>query len=153
MPKRDLSRAKQIAFQLLKFRSRSRQEIIDRLRQKKFPEEIVAQTIDFLARLEYLDDEQFAFSFLQSRLAKPLGLKRIFFELKQKGVDKQIIEQAIERVKQKGYTEIEIVEKMAKDKFRKNKITDKYKAKARVYGFLMRRGFNPEVIKEAVDNL
>jgi Uncharacterized protein conserved in bacteria len=86
MPKRDLVGAKRIAFQMLKFRNRSRREIYDRLKRKGFSEEIISQAIDFLARLKYLDDEEFARSWSQSRIAKPLGLRRISFELKQKGV-------------------------------------------------------------------
>lgn len=153
MPKRDLGQAKQIAFQLLRFRSRSVKEIRDRLKQKGFPEEIISQTIDFLERLRYLNDDEFAFNFCRSRLAKPLGLKRIFFELKQKGVAKEIIEHTLGKIKQGNYSEREIVEKIAQDKFKKFKSLDKFKAQRCLYGWLMRRGFNPEVIKEAIESL
>ncbi len=153
MAEKNLASAKQIAFQLLKFRSRSRQEIVERLRRKGFPEEIITQTLDFLARLKYIDDTQFAVSWAQSRLAKPLGLRRILFELEQKGVNKEVIEETLSKIKSSGYRETEVIDRMAKEKFKKIKSPDKYQAKSRVYGFLMRRGFSPEAVKEAVDNL
>lgn len=152
MPKRDLVSAKRIAFQLLKFRSRSCYEIRDRLKRKGFPEEVISQTINFLTRLKYLDDTEFARSWSQSRLNKPLGVRRISFELKQKGVEKNIIEQTLEKLKQ-GYSEAQIIERIAKGKFKKMKALDEFKAKRRIYGHLIRRGFNPETVKEAIDNL
>lgn len=152
MPKRDLASAKRNAFQMLKFRNRSRREIYDRLKRKGFPEEIISQVIDFLTRLKYLDDAEFARSWSQSRIAKPLGLRRISFELKQKGVEKKIIEQTLEKLKQ-GYSEQRVIEGIAKEKFNKMKSLDEFKAKSRIYGHLIRRGFNPEAIKEAIDNL
>ncbi|MDP2938973.1 MAG: regulatory protein RecX [Candidatus Omnitrophota bacterium] len=152
MPKKDLGRAKQIAFQLLKFRNRSIQEIKDRLKRKSFPDDIILQTIVFLVRLRYLNDEEFALSFAQSRLAKPLGFRRIFFELEQKGVDREIIEQTLEKLKQ-GHSEEDIIEKLAKERFKKLKSIEKYKAKNRVYAFLVRRGFNPELVKGVMEKL
>jgi len=152
MQKRDLVSAKRIAFQLLKFRNRSRQEIRDRLKKKCFPEEVIIQTIDFLEQLKYLDDSEFALSWSQARLAKPLGLRRIFFELGQKGIDKQIIDKTLQKLKQ-GYHESEIVEKIVKEKIKRMKSLDEYKAKNRIYGYLIRRGFNPDTIKEVIENL
>ncbi len=152
MAVKDLTQAKSIAFLLLKFRNRSKFEIADRLKRKSFSREIISQTVDFLERLNYLNDAEFAYSWTVSRLAKPLGLKRIFFELEQKGIAKPVIEQTLEKLK-KGYLELETVEKIAKDKFKKMKSLDEYKAKRRLFGYLMRRGFNPETIKEVVDSL
>ncbi len=152
MPKKDFVNAKRTAFQLLKFRDRSNQEIYDRLARKGFSEEIISKTIDFLERLKYLNDAEFALNFSQSRLAKPLGLRRIFFELRQKGVDKKIIEQTLQKLKQ-GYSEFDVVAKIARDKFKKTKSPDELKAKRRVYGLLLRRGFNPETVKDVIEKL
>lgn len=152
MPKRDFASAKRVAFQLLKFRNRSEFEIADRLKRKGFSQDLIEKTIDFLKRLKFINDEEFALIYAKSRLEKPLGLRRISFDLREKGVSQEIIEETLVNLKQ-GYRESEIVEKIARDKFKKINSIEKYKAKSRVYAFLVRRGFNPDVIKEVFDNL
>jgi len=149
---KDLSSAKRISYQLLKFRARSEKEIRGRLRQKGFTAEIINQAVDQLYRLKYLNDREFALAWVNSRLLKPLGLRRVAFELKEKGISKELIEETLGNTKEK-YREYDTVLELAKSKFKKIKDVDEFKAKRRVYSFLARRGFNLDVINEVMDNL
>jgi len=148
---KDISSAKCIAYQLLKFRARSEKEIRDRLRQKCFPPKIINQTVDHLYRLKYLNDREFATAWVNSRILKPLGLRRISFELKEKGIPEEIITETLEKVKEK-YREYDTVMELARSKLKKMKDIEEFKAKRRVYSFLARRGFNLDTINEVMDN-
>ncbi|MDD4953647.1 MAG: regulatory protein RecX [Candidatus Omnitrophica bacterium] len=145
----ELEGAKSYAFLLLKFRQRSQKELYLRLKRKKFPEDIIYKVISFLVQKEFIDDKVFARSWLRSRLKRPFGLRRIKEELKFKGIDKEIIEDELALVK-KDYREEDVVGKIARQRLEKLKNIDPAKARQRVYAYLLRRGFSPEVVSEAI---
>ena len=145
-------KARSYAFLLLKFRLRSEKELYTRLKNKKFDKEIVEQTIAFLKDKGFLDDTVFAKAWIESRLKKPFGLRRLSQELKAKGISGEIIEANIGEIK-KGYCEEEVVEQLAKERLAKLKSIEPLKAKQRVYGFLLRRGFSPAAAAEVIRRL
>ncbi len=148
----NIQAAKQYAFLLLKFRLRSKNELLARLKQKGFAENIAKDTVDFLKDKEFIDDRVFARGWVASRLKRPFGLRRIKQELAQKGLDKEIIENSLNQAK-KDYNENQIVSQLAKQRFLRLKNIEPLRAKARVYGYLLRRGFSPDVIRETITTL
>jgi len=147
-----LQKAKNYAFLLLKFRPRSEKEIGERLKRKKFDTEVIRETILFLKENGFVDDSYFAKVWLESRIKRPLGLKKLRAQLRQKGVDKEIIDSQIEEIS-KGYCEEDVVLKLAKDRLNKLKGVEPQKKKNRLYAYLMRRGFLPEQIIDVVNQL
>ena len=147
-----LQKAKNYAFLLLKFRPRSEKEIGERLKRKKFDPAVIRETILFLKENGFIDDSYFAKVWLESRIKKPLGLKKLRVELRQKGVDKEIIDSQIEEIS-KGYCEKDTVLKLARARLNSLKGIEPQKKKNRLYGYLMRRGFLPEQIIDAVNQL
>jgi regulatory protein len=145
-------KARAYAFLLLKFRLRSENELRLRLKQKGFSEELSQDTVNFLKDKEFIDDHVFAKGWVASRLKRPFGLRKIRQELIQKGLDKEIIENSLSQVKE-YYNESQIVGQLAQQRFSKLKNIEPLKAKARVYGYLMRRGFSPDVVSEVVKGL
>jgi len=148
----DPEKARGYAFLLLKFRLRSEKELALRLRQKKFSEAVIQETIHFLKEKEFIDDRVFAQGWVASRLKRPFGLRRIRQELALKGLDKEVIEEALERVKE-HYSESEVISQLAEQRFSRLKDIEPQKAKARVYAYLMRRGFSPDTVGEIVNTL
>lgn len=144
--------ARAYAFLLLKFRLRSENELASRLRQKKFSEEIIRETIGFLKDKQFIDDRIFAKGWVASRLKRPFGLRKIRQELVQKGLGKEIIEEAFARAKE-GYDEDSIARQLAEQRFSKLKSIEPLKAKARVYAYLIRRGFSPDISSDIVKGL
>ena len=145
-------KAREYAFLLLKFRLRSENELASRLRQKKFPEEIIRDTISFLKDKRFIDDRVFAKGWVASRLKRPFGLRRIRQELVQKGLGKEIIEETFTQAKE-GYSEDSIARQLAEQRFSRLKNIEPLKAKARVYAYLIRRGFSPDVVSDIVKGL
>lgn len=137
---------------LLKFRLRSEQELYQRLKKKKFSEEIIKETLTFLKERGFIDDRLFAKTWIESRLKRPLGLRRLKQELNLKGINKEIIEDRISEVKS-WYQEQDVVRGLALAQFAKLKNIEPAKARRRIYGYLLRRGFSPEIIIDAINQL
>jgi len=144
-------KAREYAFLLLKFRLRSEKELAQRLRQKGFSEELSRETVNFLKDRDFINDRIFAKGWVSSRLKRPFGLRRIKQELMQKGLDKETIVETLAQAKV-GYDEISIVRLLAEQKFSKLKGIEPLKARQRVYAYLMRRGFSPDIISNIIMN-
>jgi len=147
-----LSKAEQArayAFLLLKFRLRSENELLARLRQKGFTEEVSRDTVSFLKNKEFIDDCAFAKGWVAARLKKPFGIRRIRQELLYKGLSEEVIEDSLTQAK-KDYSESQIVSRLAQQRFSKLAGIEPQKAKARVYAYLLRRGFSPDVVSEII---
>ena len=147
-----LQKAKDYAFLLFKFRPRSEKELCQRLKNKKFDDRTIRDTLAFLKDKAFLDDFSFARAWIESRLKKPFGLRRIRQELKLKGIDEEIISSRIAAAKE-GYSEEEIVRKIAKEKFNKIRNLETDKAKRRIFSYLIRRGFSSDTVADAVRQL
>lgn len=137
---------------LLKFRPRSEKEITRRLKEKKFDEQAIKETIGFLKERGFIDDQSFARAWIESRVRKPLGLIRLRQELMIKGVDKKIIDAEIEAAEE-DYIEPEIVKKIARERFKKLKGVQAQKARNRLYAYLLRRGYSSEIVIDALNKL
>lgn len=130
---------------LLKFRLRSENEFRQRLKRKEFSREVIEQTISFLKAKGIIDDNYFAKVWIQSRIKKPLGIRRLKQELILKGVDRAVIDWQINEIK-KNYSEESVVREIAKERLNKLKGIDTERARKRVYAYLLRRGFSPEIV-------
>ena len=148
----EAEKARAYAFLLLKFRLRSEHELYQRLKLKKFPETIIRSTLDFLKEKQFIDDRVFAKAWINSRLKKPQGLRKIRQELAFKGIDKEIIESRIAEAGE-NYSEQEVVRKLACEKWDRLKGIEPEKAKRRLYSYLLRRGFSPEIVSDNISQL
>lgn len=148
----DAEKARAYAFLLLKFRLRSEAELKARLKQKGFSEELSRDTINFLKDKEFIDDRVFAKGWVASRLKRSFGIRRIKQELIAKGLDKGIIEDSLLQA-QKNYSEDQAASQLAQQRFSKLRNIEPQKAKARVYAYLLRRGFSPDVVSEIIKQL
>lgn len=146
-----LSKARGYAFLLLKFRLRSESELRERLFKKKFDIAIIDETIRFLKGHSFIDDSAFARIWIESRLKKPLGINRLKHELRQKGIDSAIIENSARELT-KDYSESGIVGKIVKERLKRLESLGPQKARQRIYAYLLRRGFSPEIISEEISN-
>ena len=143
---------KEYAFLLLKYRPRSEQELYQRLKRKKFPEEEIKKAISFLKERKFIDDEAFTLAWINSRLGRSFGLRRIRQELKLKGIDKEVLEERIAEAK-KGYREARVIEGLARDKLNRVKNIEPVKARNRIYAYLVRRGFSPEAVIDTLNKI
>ena len=146
---KDLSSAKNYALRLIKFRARSEKEFRDKLKNKEYSAEVIEEVIGSLKKARLLDDRLFAKLWVESRIKRPLGLARLRYELKQKGIDKDIIESTLCAVME-NYDEGKIIGEIMRSKIKKMGSTRPDKFKSRLYGFLIRRGYPRHLVVEAL---
>jgi regulatory protein len=147
-----LQKAKNYCLLLLKYRLRSQKELYNRLKNKKFDEAVIQEALRFMKTQGFVDDATFAKEWIAWRIKKPLGVRRLEQELREKGIDPQVIAEHIDKIKE-GYSEEEVVSKIARARMEKLKGIGYDKARARVYGYLLRRGFTPEIVINVINRL
>jgi len=146
------NKARQYAFLLLKFRPRSSKEIAQRLKKKDFDQKTIKEITLYLEEKGFLNDREFTRAWIESRLKRRFGFNRIRRELGIKGIDKQIIDLETQEIK-KRYSEEDSLIQLAEERWRKLSGIPTQKAKQRLFGYLTRRGFSPEIIIETVNKL
>lgn len=136
------------AFKFLSYRPRSEKEVIDYLRRKKFTETAISQTVEKLAKQNFINDEDFAKWWIEQRQNyKPKGKFAIKKELTEKGIKKEIVDKLFDS----SYSEYETAKALfekKKDKFAKLPKDEFFK---KASAFLLRRGFGWETIKKVLD--
>ncbi len=85
--------AKKKALELLERMDRSEADLRAKLLQRDFSEQIVSQAVTYTKKFHYLDDLRFATNFICMR-SSTKSKKQICYSLYQKGVSKEIVEEA-----------------------------------------------------------
>ena len=145
-------KVKSDALRLLSVRPRSVEELRGRLKFKRHDGPAVDSVIELLTKQGLLDDEKFARLFAGSKTAtKPVGKKQLALDLKRKGLSPRIIQGTLENLG--DYDEKEAVRKLAQNRFSRMSGLTPQKAKARLFGFLKRRGFSNDAIFSALSEV
>jgi regulatory protein len=150
---RELLKAKDYAYRLLSYRQRSTQELRERLNKKGFTAQTVKKTVEYLSRLKFLNDENFARFWVQTRIqSSPLGWSLLRYQLRQKGITEELIEKVFGDYRAE-YDEVEAAKRLASLRRRRYKDKDlkPLKLKKRLYDYLCRRGFSREAIMQAIE--
>ena len=93
---KESKKARRHAIRYLVYRDRSRHEIAYYLKGKGFSASAVGETLAFLEDNDYVNDPRFALQFGRSRIEnKKMGKLRLERELKNKGLENQIISETL----------------------------------------------------------
>lgn len=146
----DVAQALEKAVRYLAARPRSISEVRQNLYKKDFDEAIIETVIDRLIDLGYVDDEAFAKFWVQNRDDhNPRGAKGLRYELKQKGIETAIIDRVLV-----DFDAADAADRAARGQlYRYRNISDTSEFRRKMGGFLMRRGFNYEVVRSVIDTL
>jgi regulatory protein len=140
------------ALRFLKIRPRSIAELKGKLEIKGFEAKEIEATLDWLLNINLLDDRTFTKSWIQYRLGRPFGFRRIIQELKVKGIDPEIIEEEIAQAR--GDTdETEKALEIAQRRWKRFESVEPIKRKKRIFDFLCRRGYPPDVVMKVIKKL
>lgn len=86
---------KDTALRYLEHRMRTAKEMKNRLNEKGFSEDEIAETMDWLTSKKYVDDVNYGSEYLRMGFEKGRGISRIKYELKEKGISSEDIQAAI----------------------------------------------------------
>lgn len=141
-------RAYVLAIAYLGARPRTRKQIEQYLNRKLFEADNIQYALDRLEREHIVDDEQYARQFATSRLKNSLkGRRFIQQELQQRGVSKEAAAEATGSLDRD--VELASAQKAAEKKWRSVK-GEPIDRKRKLIGYLMRRGFPSDIVKEAI---
>ena len=139
-------RAYQQAMLFLSYRARSESEIRRNLRKHEIPEAVIDQTIERLRQDGFANDRQFANSWVENRNTfRPRSRRMMALELRQKGLDEEAIQSAVENVDDEA-SAYEAAQKRAV-RFKGLEWND---FRRKLSEFLARRGFSYSVIAPVV---
>lgn len=144
----EIKKAKDAAYRFLSYRQRSKKEIVDKLKEKKFSDKIIEEVIEGLEGYNYINDTDFAFNWAEGRVrSRHIGPMILRSELLKKGISKDIVDKTIKEIYNKHNERSLAIDALnAKAKILKD--IPEEKKKRRLYGFLAQRGFSYEIINE-----
>jgi len=149
--RKDLKRARAYALRLLDYRERSKQEIRDKMREKGYGQRLIEEVLQYLEAHKFINEKRFACVWGESRIRKGYGKRRTYLELKQKGLDTDLIDEVLDKL-YSSIDEVEIAFNLIKK--RKSLLGDSRKSSTRrIYEFLKRRGFSFEVIDKVITEI
>lgn len=150
----NIVQAKQTAFTYLAHKPRTETEVRRKLRRKDIGNRVIDEVIERLHELDYLDDEQYARDYAHNRFSnKGYGPIRIERELIDRGIDRHLAEKTVAEFFEEE-NEMEAAREQARKRWpRVAGEQDIRKQKRKLFGYLQRRGFSPDVIYQVVDEL
>ena len=145
-------KVKSDALRLLAVSPRSVEELRGRLKLKKHPDPAIETVLELLKKQGFLNDQKFAELYAGSRVnARPVGRRQLEMDLKKKGLSSEVIGGALSNLQ--DYDEKEAVRKLAQSRFSRMTGISPEKKKARLFGFLKRRGFSNDIIFSVLSEL
>lgn len=129
---------------------KTKKDVYDYLIRKGFTEEETSEVCDYIEEVGLVDDDLYVKFFVEDSFRiKNKGARKIVYELKQRGIDDEKIEEAMEEASDMEY---EALKEAYERKLEATKSeTDPYKRKNKIIRFLISRGFDYSDIKEIVD--
>jgi len=131
------------AYRYLARRDHSIYELKQKLQKKKYDNGVIDSVIERLVELDYLNDLEFARSYIRHcQKIKHIGLFRISYELRKKGISRDLIDIAADEYS--GDLEKDIIKKLIQSSLESGK------SKEKVVRYLQRKGFHPERIMKYI---
>lgn len=147
--KDDIERAYGRALDYLSYRPRSESEVRRNLREKDVADRTVDVVIGRLKRAGFLDDREFARYWVNNRARfNPRGLRGLRHEMQQKGVSREIIDEALVTFDVEA-----AARKTAEAGSRRLAHEDPSAFRRKLQAYMARRGFSYAVIKPLVEEM
>lgn len=137
------------ALRYLSYKNRSTKEIYDYLKKKEYTDDQINEAIGKLVEYKFLDDSNFSEIFIRDRQLKGRSKRMISYELKQKGINRDLSDKSLEDAQDDLKTAKEYIDKRMSQFNR----LDPDKRKQRIIGRLQSRGYSWDVIKKVLQYL
>lgn len=129
---------------------KTKKDVYDYLIRKGFTDEETSEVCDYIEEVGLVDDDLYVKFFVEDSFRiKNKGAKKIVYELKQRGIDDDKINEAIEEASDMQYDALKEAYERKLEATKSE--TDEYKRKNKIIRFLISRGFDYSDIKDIVD--
>ncbi len=142
-------RAKKRAMHLLEKMDRTEWQLRNKLEENGYPQELVEEAVAYVKSYHYIDDERYARTYVRlNQERKSAG--RIKMDLLAKGIASDVVTQAVE---EENGTQPESLIRRLMEKKKFDPDTADRKDTAKMYQFLLRRGFQSNEIRHVLQNM
>ena len=142
-----LKRARDRALYLLQSQGRTQAEMIGKLQNDGYPDDITREVMSFLSEYHFVDDSAYTENYIHVNKGRK-SPRQMAYELQQKGVDKAKISQILE---ENPVDEEETARALLKKKTG-GQIPEDWKERQKLAAFLGRKGFSFDVIQRVLRN-
>lgn len=141
-----------LALNYLSFKSRTSFEISAYLLKKEYEEKIVEKVIGKLKYYQYVDDNQYVLNYIKAAITEgKKGKDRVQSDLINKKISQDIIEYHMHLFSYE--TNLQIAKELSNKYFKQNAHLPFNQIKNKLSQFLMRKGFNWEIINTCLNTL
>ena len=134
------------------YQERCVKDVRDKLKTFDIPEEEKSKILDYLLDNRFVNDERFAKSFVRGKVNQSgWGMNKIRFHLMQKGINKEIIEEALEQTDE-GVYRLRLID-ILKTKSKTIKADSDFEKKRKLAAYAMQKGFEGNLVWEVLKNL
>lgn len=134
------------------YQERCVKDVRDKLKTFDIPEEEKTKILDYLLDNRFVNDERFAKSFVRGKVNQSgWGINKIRFHLMQKGIAKEIIDEALGQTDEEVYRQrlIDIL----KTKSKTVKAANDFEKKRKLAAYAMQKGFEGSLVWDVLENL
>ena len=134
------------------YQERCVKEVRDKLKTFDIAEEDKTKILDYLLDNRFVNDERYAKAFVRGKVNQSgWGINKIRFHLIQKGIDKDIIDEALGQTDEDAYRQrlIEILKTKAKT----IKAASDFEKKRKLAAYAMQKGFEGSLVWETLKDL
>ena len=134
------------------YQERCVKEVRDKLKTFDIAEEEKTKILDYLLDNRFVNDERYAKAFVRGKVNQSgWGVNKIRFHLIQKGIDKDIIDEALGPTDEEAYRQrlIEILKTKAKTV----KADSDFEKKRKLAAYAMQKGFEGSLVWETLKDL
>lgn len=131
-------KAKLRALRILTKMDKTEADLRAGLKRAGFSDESVESAIDYVKSFGYIDDQKYAEKYVEYNKVRK-SRKKIQYELMQKGIEKELIQQALDQCE--GFDETSLIRQALHKKWKKESRPDD-KELNKLFGYLSRQGFS-----------
>ena len=134
------------------YQERCVKDVRDKLKTFDIPEEDKTKILDYLLDNRFANDERYAKAFVRGKVNQSgWGINKIRFHLIQKGINKDIIDEALGQTDEEVYRQrlIEILKTKAKT----IKAASDFEKKRKLAAYAMQKGFEGSLVWETLKDL
>jgi len=136
--------ARKILLDQLTGRARTRSELAEKLRKRNVPQDIAERLLTRFEEVGLIDDSAFAHDWIAQRQSgRGLAKRALALELKRKGVDDEVAQEALAEIEHDD--EAEAAREQVRRKLRSMRGLEPEKATRRLVGMLARKGHSAGV--------
>lgn len=147
--KEGFAKCKESALRIVERNYKTEKQVREKLKLKGYEENAIDYSIEFLKEYNFINDNYYASAFINDK-SNSMGSQKIKYNLIQKGVSKEIIEEALSNVNKENERDIAL--EIAKKKLVviKKKENDNYKISGKLYRYLISKGYEMDIVSDVV---